>query len=503
MSAATGARAPESRAGADSSTAPAIRDDCRTLTHAALAGAAAADARWLAAAGVDRVGLLTDNGGGFAIADRALRLAGRLNVPLPPAFTDAQLHHALDDAGLDALLTDQPGVAGRLDCGLRPAGTAPGSGLQLWRRPAPVNRPALPDGTVKVTYTSGSTGTPKGVCLTATTLDAVVTSVTSVTAPLGLNRHLVLLPLATLLANVAGLDATVAGGGLCLLPANATTGLRPDGVDVDRLARLVAAEAPDSLILVPELLKALVLAAEAGWQVPRSLRFIAVGGARVAPALLERADAVGLPVYEGYGLSECGSVLCLNTPAARRAGSVGRPLPHARLDVGADGQIRVQAPAFAGYLGAAAPAGGDLATGDLGRIDADGFVYVEGRAKNVLITSLGRNVSPEWVEGELQASAAVAQAFVAGEGRPSLAALIVPRDASATDAAIAAAVDAANAGLPDYARVRHYAVLREPFSRANGLLTGNGRPRRERIQARYAALIDQLYVAPEGAPTGA
>jgi long-subunit acyl-CoA synthetase (AMP-forming) len=219
--------------------------------------------------------------------------------------------------------------------------------------------------------------------------------------------------------------------------------------------------------------------------------------------LLERADAVGLPVYEGYGLSECGSVLCLNTPAARRAGSVGRPLPHARLHVDADGQIRVQAPAFAGYLGATAPAGGDLATGDLGRIDADGFVYVEGRAKNVLITSLGRNVSPEWVEGELQASPAVAQAYVAGDGRPSLAALIVARDASVTDAAIASAVGKANAGLPDYARVRHYTVLREPFSRANGLLTGNGRPRRERIHARYAALIDQLYTAPEGAPTGA
>lgn len=503
MRAAVSARAPDLPLTGSVATAPAVSDDQRTLTHGGLAEAAADEARWLAAAGVERAGLLTDNGCGFAIADRALRLAGSLNVPLPPAFTDAQLRHALDDAGLDALLTDQPGVAGRLDCGLRPAGTAPGSGLFLWHRPAPPGRPVLPAGTLKVTYTSGSTGTPKGVCLTAATLDAVVSSVRTVTAPLGLARHLVLLPLATLLANVAGLDATVAGGGLCLLPANATTGLRPDGVDVGQLARLVAAEAPDSLILVPELLKALVLAAEGGWRAPGSLRFVAVGGARVAPALLERADAVGLPVYEGYGLSECGSVLCLNTPEARRAGSVGRPLPHARLHVDADGQIRVHAPAFAGYLGAAAPAAGDLATGDLGRIDADGFVYVEGRAKNLLITSLGRNVSPEWVEGELQASPVVAQAFVAGDGQPALVALIVPRDASVTDGAIAAAVGQANASLPGYARVRYHTVLREPFSRANGLLTGNGRPRRERILARYAPLIDQLYAAPQGATTGA
>lgn len=503
MRAAASARTSELLVPGSVATAPAISDDRRALTHGDLAAAAADEARWFGAMGVERAGLLSDNGCGFAIADRALRLAGGLNVPLPPAFTDAQLRHALDDAGLDALLTDQPGVAGRLDCGLRPAGNAPGSGLFLWQRPAPQKRPLLPAGTIKVTYTSGSTGTPKGVCLTAATLDAVVSSVRTVTAPLGLTRHLVLLPLATLLANVAGLDATVAAGGLCLLPSNAKTGLRPDGVDVGQLARLVAAEAPDSLILVPELLKALVLAAEAGWRAPRSLRFVAVGGARVAPALLERADAVGLPVYEGYGLSECGSVLCLNTPGARRAGSVGRPLPHVRLQVDADGQIRVQAPAFAGYLGAAAPDARDLATGDLGRIDADGFVCVEGRAKNVLITSLGRNISPEWVEGELQASPAVAQACVAGDGQPSLVALLVPRDASVTDAAIAAAVGKANAALPEYARVRHYVVLREPFSRANGLLTGNGRPRRERIHARYTALIDQLYAAPQGAPTGA
>ena len=97
----------------------------------------------------------------------------------------------------------------------------------------------------------------------------------------------------------------------------------------------------------------------------------------------------------------------------------------------------------------------------------------------------------------------MAQAFVAGDGQPSLVALIVPRNASITDAGIAAAVGTANAALPGYARVRHYVVLREPFSRANGLLTGNGRPRRERIHARYAALIDQLYAAPQGAPTGA
>jgi long-subunit acyl-CoA synthetase (AMP-forming) len=473
------------------------------LTHAALEVAARADASWLAALGVERAGLLADNGTAFAIADRALRFGWLLNVPLPPAFTDAQLRHALDDAGLDALLTDQPGVAGRLDCGLRPVGTAPESGLGLWRRPLPAGRPTLPAGTLKVTYTSGSTGTPKGVCLPTTTLDAVVQSVLTATGPLALRRHLVVLPLATLLANVAGLDAMLAAGGLCLLPSNALTGLQPGGVDVARLTGLITRQAPDSMILVPELLKALVLAAAAGWQPPASLTFIAVGGGRVAPALLARADALGLPVYEGYGLSECGSVLCLNTPDARRRGSVGRPLPHVQLYSDAQGGIRVVTPAFAGYLGAPPAAGQDFATGDLGRIDSDGYVHVEGRAKNVLITTFGRNVSPEWIEGELLQHAAIGQACVAGDDRPHLAALIVPRHGGVTDADIAAAVAATNAGLPEYARVRRHAVVREPFTVASGLLTTNGRPRRERIHARHEALLNELYHTPAGVPTGA
>jgi long-subunit acyl-CoA synthetase (AMP-forming) len=134
----------------------------------------------------------------------------------------------------------------------------------------------------------------------------------------------------------------------------------------------------------------------------------------------------------------------------------------------------------------------EIATGDLGHFDADGFLHIAGRRKNVFITSFGRNVSPEWVETELEAHAAVAQAAVFGEARPWNVAVVVP--APAADAtAIAAAIARANAGLPDYARISDWILAHEPFTPANGLLTANGRTRRAAIFDLYRDRIDARY----------
>jgi long-subunit acyl-CoA synthetase (AMP-forming) len=252
---------------------------------------------------------------------------------------------------------------------------------------------------------------------------------------------------------------------------------------------------PSSLILVPELLRVLVMAAQQGWQPPASLRFIAVGGASVAPELLARAEQLGLPVYEGYGLSECASVVCVNTASARRRGSVGRPLPHVRVRLDGEQQIMVSGPLMSGYLGDAELPGAatrEIATGDLGEIDADGYVYVRGRLKNLIITSLGRNISPEWVERELQMESAIGMAVVFGEAKPYLSALISPAG-TATRAQVDAAVARANSRLPDYAQLRQWAVVTTPFTFANGLLTANGRPRRAHILKLHAATLKSLY----------
>jgi long-subunit acyl-CoA synthetase (AMP-forming) len=250
---------------------------------------------------------------------------------------------------------------------------------------------------------------------------------------------------------------------------------------------------PRSMILVPELLKAwsLYLAAT-GRRASAGLTYVAVGGAHVAPGALDAARRAGIPAYQGYGLTECGSVVALNRPGDD-ANDAGRPLDHAALRI-ADGEIVVTARAFLGYLGDAPEAAAgprEFATGDLGSVTAGGHLQLSGRRKNLLITSFGRNVAPEWIEAALLAQPAIAQAVVAGEARPWLAALLVPVPGT-DDAALAAAVAAANATLPDYARIGRWAKA-APFTLANGQATGNGRPKRTAILSHYAVALAALY----------
>ena len=142
-----------------------------------------------------------------------------------------------------------------------------------------------------------------------------------------------------------------------------------------------------------------------------------------------------------------------------------------------------------GYLGQPPLQGDWWPTGDLGEIDADGFVHVRGRIKHVLITAFGRNVSPEWVETALRSGRTLAQAVVLGDGEPALSAVVWPVNDALPDAAIQAEIDAANASLPDYARVARWVRAQAPFTAGGGMATANGRPRRDAILALHAPLL--------------
>lgn len=461
----------------------------------ALAGA-------IRSAGGTRVALLARNGIAWVTADIACQMAGLPLLPIPGFFTATQSTHALRQVGVDVLLCDRHAsndhssllsalgehVVSRNQCGdlvllrLAPDGSVPGA--------------SLPEGAGKITYTSGSTGMPKGVCLGNEQLlrqAATLAEVVGVEAP----RHLSLLPLSVLLENVAGVYAALLSGGEVLLPDLLQLGFHGSSmIEPRRLLAALDTLRPHTLILVPRLLQLLVHSCELGWQAPSSLRYVAVGGARVAASLILRARECGIPVYEGYGLSECASVVSLNTPEADCPGSAGRALPHLQVTL-RDGELIVSGNPFLGYVGDRSswyPQ--SIATGDLGWLDDGGFLHLDGRRDNLLVSSFGRNIAPEWIESEIATGRPIAQCVVFGDAQPFLVALVWAEDAI-DDATIARHMEQVNEGLPDYARVRCWLRLDQPLTTRDGLLTANGKPRREEIHRHFSAQIARLYAEHE------
>ncbi|MGB5472023.1 MAG: AMP-binding protein [Gammaproteobacteria bacterium] len=435
--------------------------------------------------GARTLGTLLINGPAWVVTDLATLRAGIMHVPLPGFFSDGQLLHALQDAGLDTVITDAPQRIAEL--------VTVHSSDTLWIAGRQYTRVLLQAvatrthnaGTAKVTYTSGTTGTPRGVRLSRDTIETVAGALARAANAVAADRAMALLPLSILLENIGAVYVPVLSGAEILVPDPADTGV--DGssrVDAVRLAAALQTHRPTALIVPPGLLKLLTVLAQRE-SVPDSLRFIAVGGAPAGKALLEDAAACGLPVYQGYGLSEAGSVVALNTAAHNRPGSVGKLLPHVRALISETGEILVQGKTFSGYLGdPVRDSGALLATGDTGYFDADGFLYVTGRMRERIITAFGRNVSPEWIEAELLSHPSIAQAAVLGNEQAHLLAVLVPSGTNTT-ASMEAAIAATNARLPDYAQITSWLTAETPFSTASGELAPGGTPRRDVIEQHY------------------
>jgi long-chain acyl-CoA synthetase len=465
-------------------------------------------AKRLRADNIKLLAIQADNSPAWIVADVACSSVGIVALPLPSFFSRGQVQHALNSLRVDAVLTDQADALLQ-STGEQFSGGEELAGLRYLRaiehgQGGDGNATLMPSNTQKITFTSGSTGTPKGVCLSDENQEAVTDSLLEATASCAIERHLCVLPLATLLENIAGVHAPLRRGAQVVVADEESLGFNgASGFALHAFLDVLSRCRPNSMILIPQLLEALVMSCDAGWQLPDSLQFIAVGGATVSPALLERAWAHGLPVYEGYGLSECASVVTLNTPLARKNGTLGQVLKHTRVEI-EDGEIIVNGPGFLGYVGDAASwsqgaLNSRITTGDLGYFDAEGFLHYQGRRKNVLVSSFGRNISPEWVEAELGAEAEIGQCFVFGDSRPYCVALIAPQASTVTDAMIDAALVRVNAKLPSYARVMHWHRLAQPLTRGTGLatdlMTSNGRARRAQIEAHYQGALAGLYTS--------
>ncbi|WP_304620144.1 AMP-binding protein [Paracoccus sediminilitoris] len=431
--------------------ATAFADGDRRLTWAGLADAVGQAAAAFAA-GPRTVGLRL-SGLDYVIGDLAATLAGCRVVPVPDFFSTGQIAHLLQDAG--ATLVDQLPQAGR--------------SLPL----------TYAGGAERVIYTSGTTGRPKGVVLGDRQLTASALGLSQVLAAGPQDRYLSVLPQAQLLEQICGIFLPIlAGAQTVICPPGASALFTGDGRALARIAHQVR---PTVTLLAPRQLTLWVAALRAGAPRPVGLRYVAVGGAPVSPALIAEARSLGLLVAEGYGLSEACSVVAL-TPQDAPEGSAMVPLDGLSLRI-EDGEIVVAGPTvMAGYLHGPSHAG-PWRTGDLGRIEGDRLTVL-GRRDAMILRASGRNIAPEWVEAEALADPAL----------PAAALVLMPDDRlvlvlAATAAPDMAALMARLAQLPDYARPDAL-VIADP--REPGLIRPAGTADRQiarQIAARPGVLI--------------
>lgn len=480
----------------------AIEDAKGAITYATLLERIDAIAAELRSRNCKTLALLAENSSDWIVLDLACLAAQITCIPLPDFFSDAQLRNILRTSGAELIVSDNALRIAQITPSAQPQKKL--NRLATW---AVTNAaaPSMPNGTDKITFTSGSSGTPKGVCLNAAAQFAVASSLLEVTASITAERHFSVLPYATLLENIAGIYLPLLRGATIVALPAAQIGFNGARLEFpQQFLHALTEQQPNSLIVLPQFLPLFIGACRSGWQIPRSLQFVAVGGGKVPVSWLHAVRASGMPVYEGYGLSECASVVALNTPEHDCPGMVGRVLPHCRVTIeknsaGENGEIVVHGNSYLGYLGEA-PRTADMPvrTGDLGTLDADGFLAIAGRSKNLLISSYGRNISPEWPETELMASGLFRHCVVFGDARPYCVALLEPIEqaapiSQAMSAAIAQVIANTNRNLPEYAQIKRWYCIEKSLGTQPELLTANGRPRRDAIAAHYREEINSLY----------
>ncbi len=244
------------------------------------------------------------------------------------------------------------------------------------------------------------------------------------------------------------------------------------------------------------------------------LRVAISGGAPLPRELGRFFDALGVPVLEGYGLTECTTAATFNRPRHYRFGSAGPALDGVELRIAADGEIEIRGEnVFAGYFRdeqatrEALTGDGWLRSGDLGELDADGFLTITDRKKDLIVTAGGTNVSPQNLEAALEASPYIAQACVVGDRRPYLVALLALEDDALGEdaqneeevlALVEQAVAEVNAERGRAEQLRRFAVVPRPFSEERGELTPTLKLRRRVCEEHYRDEIERLYTGASG-----
>jgi long-chain acyl-CoA synthetase len=495
----------------------------------------------------DRVGVLGENRFEWMIADMGILTAAAVNVPPHAPLTARQVHFQVEDAGVrwmfvsNAAQLDKirqvrrelPNLEGVVvfdrECAGDDAMSWEGflqrgrQALGRLKEELPRREAALgPDDLATVMYTSGTTGNPKGVMLTHGNIISNIFACLQVAPVKPDDMILCWLPLSHIYARTVDYYKCLAAGTTFCLAESAET-------IVENLAEIQ----PTHMSSVPRFYEKLLAAVgtsdlkETGKRLraifgPR-MEWLGSGGAPLPLAIEEVLRAAELPILPGYGLTESAPVISFNRKDRNKLGTVGPPIPGVEVKIAPDGEVLARGSnIMPGYWNnpqatSEAVKDGWLYTGDLGELDADGFLKITGRKKELLVLSNGKKVVPTYIEGLILADECIDQAVVHGEGRNFLTALIVPhwdnlRKALRTEGAsvdsqleeslcrhpavealLRKRMERLLADVANYEQVKKFLVLPRPFTVAAEELTVSLKLRRNVVFTKYKAELDALY----------
>jgi long-chain acyl-CoA synthetase len=521
----------------------------------------------------DRVAILSENRHEWAVADFASMLLGAVVVPIYTTLTAEQTAYILIDSGARALFVSSQKHLEKVLSILQTTGVEKVavmddvtdarvikmSSLMLLAGDPQIEalgRSAHPDQLATIIYTSGTTGTPKGVMLTHGNMASNINySLREFAFGAGMSC-VSFLPLSHVTARSVDLGLLYSGVTLAHLPQidqlpQALRGVRPNILlSVPRVyeklhsqVELNAAKFPKKQIYrwalgVGRTHRNEILAGETpgspAWKLANTLVFSKVragiggrveffisGGAPLGRELAEWYADIGIPIHEGYGLTETSPVIAVNTPNAHRVGSVGRPLGNVEVRIASDGEILVRGPSVFRAYWSKPQETRDVfiddwfKTGDIGRIDEDGFLYVTDRKKDLLKTSGGKFIAPQPIESSCKHHPWVAEAIVIGDKRKFPAVLIIPNFAAVENyarmeglafssrqeliaipevhARYADIVRSINEDLAQFERLKKFRVIPQELSAADGTLTASMKIRRRAIEEHFKREIDEMY----------
>jgi long-chain acyl-CoA synthetase len=482
----------------------------------------------------DRVGLFAENRHDWLVADIGVLTAGAVCVTPHAPLTPPQVQYELADSGaswlfvstraqLDKILQvrdELPSIRGiitfdRLTGDLPPdvhswdAFLARGrhsSAQEIAKREAALDGESL----ATIMYTSGTTGKPKGVMLTHGNLLTNALAVISMVPPEPEDVLLSWLPYSHIYARTVDHYRGIAAGTLLCL-----------GESVETLVVNLAESEPTHMNAVPRFYEKVLAYATTPKKLRdlfgRRIRFLSSGGAPLPPPIAKAYDDAGLLVLQGYGLTESSPVISMNCPHHYKLETVGKAIPGVDVRIGDGGEILARGPnIMKGYwknpqATAEAIKDGWLHTGDLGGIDADGYISITGRKKELMVLSSGKKVVPPYIEGLLCADPVIDQVMVCGEGRNFLTALVVPawdklraamnltgdEETLAHDPAVHRFLEERIAtALKDvcsWEHVKKFVVLPRAFSVAEDELTVSLKMRRNIILEHQRKRVDEMY----------